>query len=620
MRFRLFIPCFLLIASHALAQSDRWQQRVKYQIEVDFDATKHQYTGTEKLVYSNNSPDTLQKVFYHLYLNAFQPGSQMDVRSRTISDPDPRVKDRIAKLSPSEIGFEKIRSLKHNGKPVKYEVVGTILEVTLSEKILPKTQHTFEMEFEAQVPVQIRRTGRDNKEDIDYSMAQWYPKMCEYDYEGWHANPYIAREFYGIWGDFDVKIKLDAAYVVAATGYLQDPDKIGHGYSKKDVKHKPGEKLTWHFIAPEVHDFMWAADRDYAHDIVKVDNGLDLHFFYQTDTLASVWKEMEPLAVRSFKIMNEKFGRYPYKQYSIIQGGDGGMEYPMATLITGRQGLSGLVSVAVHESIHSWFQGLLGTNESKYAWMDEGFTTYAQNLVMAELFPSKRDPQAGSTNSYRALVKSGLEEPMTTHSDHYNTNRAYSIAAYSKGAVFLNQLGYIIGSSKLESGMKRYFREWEYKHPNPTDLKRIMEKESGLELDWYWEDFVGTTKTIDYSIREVTANAGKTDVVLERIGQMPMPLDVVVSYKDGSQENFYIPLEMMRGEKEEKLYSKTTLLADWGWTYPEYSFTIDRNQADIVRIVIDPSQRMADIEPENNTYPATANRETPRARGEKVIR
>jgi hypothetical protein len=604
-------------SSQLLAQSDRWQQRAKYQMEIDFDAAKHQYKGSQKLVYTNNSPDTLTKVFYHLYLNAFQPGSQMDVRSRTISDPDARVKDRISKLSPSEIGYEKILSLKQNGKALKYKVVGTILEVTLAEKILPKSQHTFDMLFEAQVPVQVRRTGRNNKEGIDYSMAQWYPKMAEYDYEGWHANPYIAREFYGIWGDFDVKITLDASYVVAATGYLQNPDKIGYGYSKKEVKHKAGDKLTWHFVAPEVHDFVWAADPDYKHDVVKVDDNLDLHFFYQTDTLANVWKEMQPLAVRAFKIMNEKFGRYPYKQYSVIQGGDGGMEYPMATLITGHLNLGGLVSVTVHEAIHSWFQMILGTNESKYGWMDEGFTTYAQNIVMAELFASKLDPQRGSTASYRSLVKSGLEEPLTTHADHFNTNRGYSVASYSKGAVFLNQLGYIIGQDKLASGMKRYFNEWKFKHPNPTDLKRIMEKESGLELDWYWEDFVGTTKTIDYGIREVAANNGKTDLVLSRIGQMPMPLDVVISYKDGTQEFFYIPLEMMRGEKSENMYSKMTRLTDWGWTYPEYTFTIDKNITDIRTIVIDPSNRMADINPDNNTYPSLST-ELPRFKGEKA--
>ena len=620
MKVRFFCLFVLMLQCNQLfAQSDRWQQRVKYQMDIDFDVTKHQYKGVQKLVYTNNSPDTLTKVFYHLYLNAFQPGSQMDVRSRSISDPDSRVKDRISKLSPSETGYEKILSLKQNGKALKYAVVGTILEVTLSEVILPKSQHTFDMEFEAQVPIQIRRNGRDNKEGIDYSMGQWYPKMCEYDYEGWHSNPYIGREFYGIWGDFDVKLSLDASYVVAATGYLQNSDKVGYGYGKKVVQHKSGEKLTWHFIAPEVHDFVWAADRDFIHDVVKVDDNLDLHFFYQGDSLTHPenWKKMQPYAVRSFKLMNEKFGRYPYKQYSVIQGGDGGMEYPMATLITSSASLAGLTGVVVHESIHSWYQGVLATNESKYSWMDEGFDTYAEEIVMSELFPGRSDVHRGSNAAYKSLAKSGVEEPLTTHADHFNTNRSYSIASYYKGAVFINQLGYIIGKEKLETGMRRYYNEWKFKHPNPTDFKRIVEKESGLELDWYFEDFVGTTKTIDYGIREVVSNAAKTNVILERIGQMPMPIDVVAYYKDGSHENFYIPLELMRGEKKESVYPKTTLLADWDWTYPEYSFSIDRNISEIVRIVIDPSQRLADINPDNNSYPLST-KELPRFKGEKV--
>lgn len=612
----LFSLLGLALATQSFAQSDRWQQHVKYEMNVDFDTKTHRYTGTQKLLYTNNSPDTLHKVFYHLYLNAFQPGSQMDVRSRTIADPDARVKDRIYKLSPDEIGYENVKTLKMNGKAVKYQVAGTILEVMLPEPIMPKTSVTFDMEFEAQVPLQIRRTGRNNKEGIDYSMAQWYPKMSEYDYEGWHAVPYIAREFYGVWGDFDVKITMDAAYTIAATGYLQNPDKIGHGYSKKPVTHKKGDRLTWHFVAPQVPDFVWAADPDYVHDVVKVGDDLDMHFFYQNDTI-NHWKEMEPYAVRTFKIMNERFGRYPYKQYSVIQGGDGGMEYPMATLITGRGTLGALVSVTVHESIHSWFQNTLGTNESKYPWMDEGFTSYASSEVMAQLFPSRNDPHYGSYLSYKRLVESGLEEPMTTQSDHYHTNRAYSTAAYSKGSIFLHQLSYIMGMPAFNRGMKRYYNEWKFKHPNPTDLKRIMEKESGLELDWYWEDWVGTTRTIDYGIREVLSVGNKTSVVLDRHGKMPMPLDVVVTYTDGTMENFYIPLEMMRGEKQESIYSKTTLLPDWPWTYPEYSFSIDRPITSIQRILIDPTHRMADINPDDNAYPTLTEGTRMNVTGEK---
>ena len=193
------------------------------------DVKTHRFDGSQKLIYTNNSPDTLNKVYYHLYFNAFQPGSMMDIRSLTIDDPDRRVGDRISKLTDDEIGFQRITSLKQNGKDLNYHTEGTILEVTLNEPILPGKKATFDMEFNAQVPLQVRRSGRDNAEGISYSMSQWYPKMVEYDYLGWHANPYIGREFHGVWGDFDVKITIDPAYTIGGTGYLQNANDIGHG-------------------------------------------------------------------------------------------------------------------------------------------------------------------------------------------------------------------------------------------------------------------------------------------------------------------------------------------------------------------------------------------------------
>ena len=175
----LFVSVLLVVMAYA--QPDRWQQRASYQMEIDFDVNTHRYQGKQNLVYINNSPDTLRQVFYHLYFNAFQPGSAMDVRSRTIADPDRRVGDRISTLKPDEIGYQKIQTLQQNGVDLEYEVEGTILEVTLNEPILPGSSAVFDMTWEAQVPVQIRRSGRNNDEGIDYSMAQWYPKMCEDD-------------------------------------------------------------------------------------------------------------------------------------------------------------------------------------------------------------------------------------------------------------------------------------------------------------------------------------------------------------------------------------------------------------------------------------------------------
>ena len=234
----LLTSSLLVLFNFADGQDYRWQQRVEYTMNVKLNTETHKIDGTQKLVYYNNSPDTLTKVYYHLYFNAFQPGSMMDVRSRNLPDPDARVKDRIFKLKEDEIGYQHILSLKQDGKVVNHIVNGTILEVTLARPMLPRTKSTFEMTFESQVPIQIRRSGRNNKEGISYSMTQWYPKMAEYDFQGWHAYQYVAREFHAVWGNFDVKITIDPKFIVAGTGRLQNPNEIGHGYEKTGTSTK----------------------------------------------------------------------------------------------------------------------------------------------------------------------------------------------------------------------------------------------------------------------------------------------------------------------------------------------------------------------------------------------
>lgn len=609
MKRRLALLAVLLTAAIPLtAQHGYWQQHASYQMEVDMDAVKHQFTGKQKLVYTNNSPDTLTKVFYHLYFNAFQPGSMMDVRSRTIPDPDPRVGDRISKLKPDEIGYHQIDKFTQDGKPLEYHVQGTVVEVNLSKPILPGGKSEFLMDFHSQVPLQVRRSGRDNAQGIDFSMTQWYPKMAEYDYEGWHAAPYVGREFYGVWGDFDVKISIDKKYILGGTGYLQNPNEVGHGYQEQgaEVKQPLGDKLTWHFVAPQVHDFAWAADPDYIHDIQYVPNGPTLHFLYQEDTTGH-WLKLQKEFVTAFGIMNDKFGKYPYKQFSVIQGGDGGMEYPMATLIqTDGRTYGGLLSVTVHEAFHNWYYGVLASNESKYPWMDEGFTSFAQDYVLNALGGYKSsNPHLGDVKGLARLHENGLQEPLTTHADHFQTNYCYGVSSYGKGAVFLMQIEYIIGEDAFWKGMKRYFNEWKFKHPTPNDFIRVMEKTSGLELNWFLDLWVGTTQIIDYSIEELDKEKkGRTEIVLKRNGQLPMPLDIKLLDKDGNVSWYYIPVGLMRGEKPvEKGQEGRVVLPDWEWTSPTYSFEVDVKKKKIASVEIDPSTRLADLNNINGIYP-----------------
>ncbi len=292
---------------------------------------------------------------------------------------------------------------------------------------------------------------------------------------------------------------------------------------------------------------------------------------------------------------SEHVGQYPYEQYSVIQAGDGGMEYAMCTLITGERSMGSLVGVTAHEMAHTWFQFLLATNESKHEWMDEGFTEYISKLAQDEVMDNNSEnPFERVYARYVYLAKSGVEQPLTTHADRYNINGAYSISAYNKGCVFLAQLGYIIGDDNLKKTIKKYFTDFSFKHPKPMDVIRTAERVSGLELDWYLMDFAQTTNTIDYAV----ANVEEKMVSLERIGLMPMPIDITVTYADDSSEDFYIPLRQMRGEKP----SSATLLEDWPWAYPTYSFETSKA---IKSIEIDPKGQMADIDRSNNSSEVT---------------
>ncbi|TWI90728.1 M1 family metallopeptidase [Chitinophaga japonensis] len=605
----------LLLAGASLhAQPDRWQQRVKYTMDVQMNVQTNRLNGQQKLEYFNNSPDTLYKVFYHLYWNAFQPNSMMDVRSRELGktvlpngrqDWDGRVRDRISRLQPDEIGYQKVISLKRDGRPQEYKVVGTILEVMLDKPVLPNSKTVFDMDFEAQVPVQVRRSGRQNAEGVDFSMSQWYPKMCEYDYEGWHPTFYVAREFYGVWGDYDVKITIDKRYVLGGTGYLQNPEQIGYGYEAPGatVKRPAGNTLTWHFVAPNVHDFMWAADPDYKHITQQVD-GFTAHFLYlENETTRETWPQFAKMVPRAYAWIRDHYGPYPYKQYSFIQGGDGGMEYPMGTLIMGNGKLSGLYGLAMHEWMHTWYQMMLGTNESLYPWMDEGFTTFAEDNVVYHTIDSLkgRNPHAGSYNGYFILVKAGLEEPMSTHADYFDTNAGYSLSSYAKGAVFLEQLGYVIGAQNRDKGLLRYYWEWRFKHPNVNDFMRVMEKESGLQLDWYRMFFVNTTRHIDYGIDSLYEQNGKAVARLHRIGGMPMPIDLVLTTTNGKKVMHYIPLSSMFGEKPQEDSSMERVThAWWHWTHPTYEVELNVPLSEVSSLEIDPSYRMADIDRDNN--------------------
>lgn len=608
----LILLLFTLYATEG--QNGYWQQHVNYTIRVTLDPNDHMMHGTQQLVYTNNSPDTLHDVYYHLYYNAFQPGSSMDIRSLTIADPDSRVRDRISKLQSDEIGEYFIKSIRQDGKMVKRFIVNeTIMAVTLHKPLLPGKKITLDMDYECQIPVQIRRTGRYNRENIAYSMAQWYPRLVAYDINGWATNPYIGREFYGNFGEFDVYLTVPDSFKVAATGNLISSisTQVMMRNQQGNTKFSHHQYTTYRYKAENVHDFVWAADPDYTIEEYPVSTDLKLYFVYQKNAKTQEnWKTLQPIMAEAIKYASERFGPYPYSHYTFIQGGDGGMEYPMATLIMGEQSLTGLISVSIHELMHSWYQGVLGIDESLYHWMDEGFTSYAEELVKNHLRKLKMYPGEHSDNPFlpdaRRLISftaSGMAEIPALHADHFKTNSAYGVASYVKGALFLSQLAYVVGEEQLQKILWQFYDLWKFKHPTPDNFMQVAEKVSGMELDWYHRYMIHTNDLPDYAIDTVFGAGSKTGVILGRRGDMPMPVDVVVETKAGVTHNYTIPLDLMRAAKKSDSKEKEFLsLPQWHWVKRFYDFTLDIPYKDIKSIQIDPMQRMLDTNISNNKW------------------
>ena len=586
-----------------------WQQHIDYNIQVRLNVEDNTFSGTQSIRYQNNSPDTLNTLFFHLYFNAFAPGSMMDERSQSLPDPDRRVGNRISGLKRDEIGYHRIEKLEVNGTSPAFDIQGTLMRVDLTEPIVPGAVAEVQMSYQSQVPKQIRRSGRDNKEGVEYTMTQWYPKMAEYSDRGWHTQQYVNREFFGVYGNYDVHITLDSDYVLAGTGVLQNAcdlnQMVAEVYCRKEVDGLPPTEpeQTWHFRAERVHDFAWAADDDFVIQHEKIDS-TDLYFVRLNSTDRESWEVMAALTVRMFELMNKEFGRYPYPQFSVIQGGDGGMEYPMCTMVLGngaKDNPTGFMGLVVHESVHSWYYGVLGFDEQRYPWMDEGFTTYAEDVMMDMIFNEEKEinPHSSSYRSYNYLRSKGWQEPLTTPADHFSRNRSYSVGSYSMGSLYLSQLGYIVGQETLRASLRAFYQKWKFAHPGPDDLLRIIEKKSGMQLHWFSDLWTGTTQGIDYALDDVRSGGKEmTALSLKRNGDFPMPLEIRITTIHGDTRWIYVPTDLTTIPKK----GNYTYAEVWPWTRVSQQALIPVPFREIQEVEIDPYGWMADTDRSNNDW------------------
>jgi hypothetical protein len=621
----LRVPLLLLVLPALLAdalaqQAAPWQQEVAYEMDYTLFADRHRFEGTQRLTYTNNSPDTLRQVFYHLYFNAFQPNSLMAEQNRHLPDPDARVVPRIFELGPEEVGFHRVLSLEQDGQTVSWRVYDTVLQVELARPIFPGDTSVFDMAFEGQVPLQTRRSGRDSPEGVRFSMAQWYPKMAAYDGLGWHPHPYLGREFYAPFGTFEVRLTLPASYVVGATGTLQNPEAVGHGYEAppdagvvttgpaRRADGSAPDSLTWHFRAEQVHDFAWAADPRYVHerqlvtDVPGRQEPVAIHLLYLPE-VAEGWRPMGGWMRDLTRMFSERYGTYPYPQFTVAQGADGGMEYPMFTLITGRRPPGSLFSVTAHEFAHMWWYGTVATNETLFSWMDEGLTNFATTEAIHAILRGASGP-ADHSSAIEAVVRAqreGYYERPNKPADWYRTNRGFGTAAYSAGQAFVALLGYVMGDEARDRLLYRFGTEWRFRHPYPADFQKLAQDVSGMHLNWLFEQFLNGAEPYDYAATnlraERTTSGYRSTVTLERRAPGGLPQDVLLRYADGSVEWVHVPFGEALGHKA--VPANWRVAEPWPWVHPTYTLTAE-GASPVVEVTIDPTARTPDLNRENN--------------------
>ncbi len=602
-----------------------WQQHVSYDIHATLIDSIHTLDGTLSVVYTNNSPDTLREVFFHLYANAFQPGSMMDERALQIHTAP--VYDRIHKLQESDWGKYWINSVNADNDAVAFEITGTIMRVALATPLAPGASTTISFPFREQIPKQIRRSGWMSAELVEYSMSQWYPKVCEYDFEGWHHQEYISREFYGVWGDFNVELTLPSRFTVGATGECINPSEVGHGYdqiaagAKQGLvmpEYKPG-MTTWKFHASPVHDFAWVADDQYVHEWTTWQDTITVHSIYKR--WVQRWWQKNALAysIHALSTYSELYGPYAYRNFSCTMAGDGGMEYPELIMITGaRPTPPSLAGVIAHEVGHQWFYGMLGSNETREAFMDEGFTSYVTTIAMNRLlgdsqeypgqkhswldwfipkFSNKRDNYRG----YQQIASQGYEEPLDIPHDWFREDVTAG-QVYGKTQAILSMLEYTLGDSTFAAGMKEYYREWHFKHPHLTDFKDVMEKVAHTDLDWFFDEWFKTTRTVDYAADGVSStpvsNGYQTTVTLHNDQLAVMPLDLLLHYNDGTSDAATIPLAVNKNLDYHK-DGVRMFFPSWDWTAKEYTGSLTTPKP-VSWFEIDTSWRLQDLNWLNN--------------------
>lgn len=607
-----------------------WQQDVHYNIKAEINDSSDIVTGHQELTYWNNSPNDLSFVYFHLYNNAQNKDSYL---SDLYKNND--YKFKYGKYRDKNLGTT-VEKITLNGKELKTELDNTILKVYLPKPIPSGESITFEIDFKTYFDKEVIRNRMKMFNSFGkkhYDLVHWYPRISVFDRKmNWDTDQHMDHEFYGDFGSFYVELTMPNNYIVDGTGTMVNekemlPDTLRSKLDISNFLNKPwnsapstivkrdGTKKTWKFSSINVHDVAYTADPNYRIS-ESVSEGVRCIALVQ-EPHAPGWKNASQYMGKIVEVNNYNIGKYYYPKMICADANDG-MEYPMITLNGGFD--PGYRTLFIHEMTHNWFFGIVGSNETYRAFLDEGFTQfYTADSYQFIDGPLVKSPQLKSKYAqkftqpvrvideqiyngyYGSVVSRGEEVMLNTHSDDFNGGIRHSggySSVYFKTATMLKNLEYVLGRALFDKAIQNYYNQWKFAHPYPEDFRNSVIQFTGIDLNWFFDQWLETTKTIDYKIGRVKRKKnGVYEITFKRKGSMQMPIDFTVIDKNDSALHYYIPNNWF-----EKPTRATTLPRWIGWgpkLKTSYTATISV-PGKVKNIIIDPSFRLADVDMINN--------------------
>jgi len=584
-----------------------WQQYATYRLEAELNPVLKRVTGRGRVVYYNRSPDTLPAVYVQAYQNLFRPDAKRNQQTPKLGGID---FDRVV------VGGKTLSELAKPDEP-GYTVTGTIMEIRLPAPVAP--HDSLVMDFGWQFRVQSETAPRGGQDGEVWLISYWYPQLAVYDdVNGWQTDQYLGRgEFYMGYADYDVTLTVPTGWVMDATGSLDNAadvlspqtrarldsarggSGIVHVVTEKDkadsavTARGTDGKLTWHWRARNVRDFVWGTSPRYLWDAARavtdsaggqVSSSL-VSTLYRPEGVRSYWDEAARYGRHAVEFFSRKLWPYPYPQMTAVDGPDGcgGMEFPMLTCIGGTYDSLTMYEVVSHEIGHMWFPMMVGSDEKRFGWQDEGFTQYDQSQAMADFFKGF-DDEARNRNYYLRAAEAGYEEDMMKPADKYNSDPGYGVAAYWKPAALLVGLREVLGRETFEKAFREYGRRWLGKHPTPWDFWNTFDDVTGQDLSWFWKEWFFETWKLDQALDTVRTEGDSVAIVLENRGRIVMPAPLAITREGGAVEHVTVPVDVWFGGER-----RYTL---WLPGKPK-----------VIKVELDPNHALPDVDRADQTWP-----------------